>query len=123
MNQLSRRSERNDTKEPIHEYLVRTTNVGLAARTLNEILNDVEVSPQRERCAYEIWRKLVPSMMAIEASVHHDRPVSVHDLNAMLLSNGLDALPLPGQAIEHVAEKVNACEKKLEGGYTPDTSE
>ena len=115
--------ERRDLKMTLHEYMVQSVNVGKAAATLNDMLHELPVSPQRERTAVEIWRKLVPSMMAIEASVHHDRPGSVHDLNAMLLSNGLDALPLPGQAIEHQSEKMNACEKTEEVGVPQDASE
>ena len=123
MNQLARNGERNVTKEPLHEYLIRTTNVGLAARTLNEVLDGIEVTLQRERVALAIWNKLIPTMAALSVEVHDARPVNVHDLNAMLLSNGLDALPLPGQAIEHTSKKVEVGEKKLEGGYTPDASE
>ena len=110
MNQLA--IKREDTKEPIHEYLVRCTNVGLAARTLNEILNDIEVSPQRERCAYEIWRKLVPSMAAMHVEVHDARPQSVHDLNAMLLASGLDV-------IEHTPEKTQTATESDGEGDTP----
>ena len=120
MNQLSR--ERKDTKEPIHEYLVRTTNVGLAARTLNEILDGGEVSAQRERCAYEIWRKLVPSMAAVAIEHRTDGPESIHDLNAMLLSTGLEPLPAPDtQVIESTVEKVESVQEKSEGGAPPDS--
>ena len=113
--------DRTDRKEPIHEYLVRTTKVGLAAKTLNDILDGVDVSAQRERAAYEIWRKLVPSMQAIAIEHRAEGPASIHDLNAMLLSTGLEALPSPDtQVIESTQEKVVAVQEKLEGAAPPE---
>jgi hypothetical protein len=97
--------ERRDLKQPLHEYMVRSVNVGKAAATLNDMLHELPVSPQRERTAVEIWRKLVPSMAAIAVEHHHEGPASVHDLNAMLISSGLDALPTNGQVIDSTVEK------------------
>ena len=45
---------RDVTKEPIHEYLVRTGNVGLAAKVLRDVLEHKEVPLQRERVALAI---------------------------------------------------------------------
>ena len=109
--------------EPLHEYLVRSINIGLAAKTFNDMLQEIPVSPQRERAATTLINKLVPSMAALSVEVTDSRPVNVHDLNTLLTLNGLDALPLPGQAIEHQSEKVNACEKTEEVGYPRDASE
>lgn len=95
---------RADTKQPLHEYLIQSVNVGLAARTLNDVLECVEVSVQRERVALAIWNKLVPTLAAVAIDVRHEGPESVHDLNAMLISNGLDALP-DTATLEHVPEK------------------
>ena len=112
-NQLYR--ERKDTKEPIHEYLVRTTNVGLAARTLNEILDGKEVPLQRERAAYELWRKLVPSRAAVSVEHRVQEVESIHDVHALLLSTGLPIDVLEHtQPIDIVPEKVIASEEKSE---------
>jgi hypothetical protein len=111
---------RADTKEPIHEYLVRTVNVGLAAKVLRDVLEHKEVPLQRERVALAIWNKLVPSMAALAIEHHHDGPASIHDLNAMLLSTGLEALPSPGgEVIDNVQEKVIASQEKSEGAVPP----
>lgn len=89
--------------------MVRTINVGLAARTLNDVLNHMDVPLQRERVALAIFNKLVPSMAAMHVEVHDARPQSVHDLNAMLLASGLDV-------IEHTPEKSQtATESEVEG--------
>lgn len=100
---------RRELKQPLHEYLVRSVNVGKAASTLNDMLHDIEVSPQRERTAIEIWRKLVPSLQAVAIEIQDARPVNVHDLNAMLLHSGLDALPTH-------EKNDNTSEKALEPG-------
>jgi hypothetical protein len=94
MSQLARRTE------PLNEMLVRTTNVGLAASALNLVLNGVDIPLQRERVALAIWNKLVPSLAAIHMEVADHRPTSVHDLNAMLISSGLDALTGESQLID-----------------------
>jgi hypothetical protein len=97
---------RDVTKEPIHEYLVRTVNVGLAAKVLRDVLEHREVPLQRERVALAIWNKLVPSLAAMHVQIQDDRPKSVHDLNARLLLAGLDALPTDtAPALEHQPEK------------------
>jgi hypothetical protein len=99
---------RDVTKEPIHEYLVRTVNVGLAAKVLRDVLEHKEIPLQRERVALAIWNKLVPSRAALAVEVHHEGPASVHDLNAMLISSGLDALPVNGQVIDSTVEKLDS---------------
>jgi hypothetical protein len=92
--------------EPLHEYMVKGINIGLAITTFNDALTGGDVSPQRERIATVIWNKIVPSMAALQVEVHDARPKSTHDLNAMLLSAGLDALPTEAApAIEHEPEK------------------
>jgi hypothetical protein len=61
-------------------------------------------------------------MAALAVEVHHDGPASVHDLNAMLISSGLDALPVNGQAIDSTVEKDDLPEEKVETGYTRDSA-
>ena len=112
---------RDVTKEPIHEYLVRTVNVGLAAKVLRDVLEHKEVPLQRERVALAIWNKLVPSMAAIAIEHRTEGPESIHDLNAMLLSTGLEALTTDPQVLDIVPEKVIASEEKLEGAAPRDS--
>jgi hypothetical protein len=107
-------------KEPLHEMLVKSINVGLAASTFNDMLNDREVPAQRERTAVEIWRKLVPTMAAMHVEIQDSRPGSVHDLNAMLLASGLDALTTEPQVIESTVEKVEAVQENSQGGVCPE---
>ena len=107
--------DRTERKEPVHQMLVRCVNIGRAAVTINEILDGQTVPIQRERAAYKIWDKLVPSMAAVQVDVRDHRPQSVHDLNAMLLSNGLDALPAPGQVIDSTGNSPVALEHSEEG--------
>jgi hypothetical protein len=104
MSQLVRRTE------PLNEMLVRTINVGLAARALNDVLEHKDIPLQRERVALAIWNKLVPSLAAVALEVRSEGPASVHDLNAMLISSGLDALPVSGQAIDSTVEKLDSPE-------------
>jgi hypothetical protein len=103
----------------MHEMMVRTINVGLAAKTLKDILECVEVSLQRERVALAIWNKLVPSLAAVHMEVSDSRPTSVHDLNTMLVLNGLDTLPDSPQLIDSV-EKVVSVQEKSEGRVPPE---
>ena len=119
MNQLSRQVDRSDTKEPIHEYLVRTTNVGLAARTLNQGLDGLEVPLQRERVALAIWNKLVPSLAAVHMEVSDSRPQSIHDLNAMLVLNRLEPITDDTQLIDNV-EKSESLIENPEGAVPPE---
>jgi hypothetical protein len=114
---------RADTKEPIHEYLVRTVNVGLAAKVLRDVLNKKEVPLQRERVALAIWNKLVPSLAAMHVEIQDSRPGSVHDLNAMLLASGLDALDTDTQVIESTVEKVEAVQENRGDRVPPEASE
>ncbi|GAG42496.1 unnamed protein product, partial [marine sediment metagenome] len=104
-----------------HEMLVKSINVGLAASTFNDMLNDREVPAQRERTAVEIWRKLVPSMAALAIEHRTDGPESIFDLNAMLMSTGLEPLPTPDtQPIDITPEKVAVSQEKSEGAAPPD---
>ena len=79
----------------------------LAAKVLNRCINgDDTVTPQMERVATVIYNKMVPSYAAIAVEIHVDRPENVFALNAMLLSAGLDALPVDEiPALDHVPEK------------------
>ena len=113
MSQLARRTE------PLNEMLVRTTNVGLAANALNLVLNGEAIPLQRERVALAIWNKLVPSLAAIHMEVADHRPTSVHDLNAMLLSSGLDALTDDTQLIDNV-EKSDGLAENSVGAVPPE---
>ena len=114
---MNQAATRRDRKEPINQMLVRCINVGLAARTFNDILDDIEVSPQRERIAVEIWRKLVPSYAAVHMEVHDNRPQSIHDLNSRLLMSGLDPLDI-------TPEKTIVAEDDSEAPHPPlDTPE
>ena len=106
--------ERRELKQPLHEYMVRSVNVGKAAATLNDMLHEREVSPQRERTAVEIWRKLVPSMAAVAVEHHVEGPQSVHDLNAMLLSSGLEP-------IDNTEENVIDAVSDSDPGTPPDS--
>jgi hypothetical protein len=113
MSQLARRTE------PLNEMLVRTTNVGLAATALNLVLNGKDIPLQRERVALAIWNKLVPSLAAIHMEVADNRPQSVHDLNTMLVLNGLDALTGESQVIDTTENSDQATEES-ERGAPPD---
>ena len=89
--------------------------------------------------------KCLPSLQAVLVEVQDNRPSSIHDLNAMLLSNGLDALPTDGDVLEHdpteqagqvVSERAKATHpvdqsgdnsqiapEVIEGGTPPEVSE
>jgi hypothetical protein len=63
-------------------------------------------------------------MAALAVEHHHEGPASIHDLNAMLLSTGLEALPSPsGEVIDNVQEKLITSEEKSETPVPPDASE
>jgi hypothetical protein len=91
----------------LSEVMRKGVNVTLAAKVLNRcIQGDDTVTPQMERVATVIYNKMVPSYAALQVEIQDNRPQSAHDLNAMLLSAGLDALPTDtAPVIEHVPEK------------------
>ncbi|GAG15494.1 unnamed protein product [marine sediment metagenome] len=90
--------------ESLPDVMRKALNVTMAADVLNRCINEIPVSMQAERVALAIYNKTVPSLAAVALEIHDDRPVNVHDLNAMLLSSGLPALDTP-QAIESTVEK------------------
>ena len=119
MNQLDRRKE--DYGAVIKKGLevrnaVSVLNACLIGRVSAEGMPDIEPPTlQQERVAIVIFNKFVPSLAAIQLQVEDNRPKSVHDLNTMLVLNGLPALP-DTTAIEHAQENAIVSEKVAEAG-------
>jgi hypothetical protein len=97
----------------MHEYLVRTINIGLAVKRFNDMLEGIEIPAQAERAATTLINKLVPSYAAVAVAVTDDRPASISDLNAVLIHAGLSSeiFPTRPQLIESTLEKVEAVQE------------
>jgi hypothetical protein len=120
MNQsLSRRHD----KESLSEVMRRSVSVRDAASILNDCMVLTEGKPpptiQQERVALAVYNKMVPAYAALVIEIQDSRPTSVHDLNAMLISSGLDALTGESQVIDSVGDSDSATEES-ERGAPPD---
>ena len=94
----------------------KAININQAAKVLNRCIHgDDSVTAQMERVAVVLFNKFVPSLAAIQLQVEDNRPKSVHDLNTMLVLNGLPALP-DTTAIEHAQKNAIVSEKVAEAG-------
>ena len=84
-NQLNRRGE------PLHLYMQRSINVGMAAKVINETLDgSVEHRPARLATAIEVYRKTVPNYQALAIEIEHKINNNILDLQAQALEAGLD---------------------------------
>ena len=79
---------------PIHTYMQRSINVGLAARVINMALDGEDVKPQRLATAIEVYRKTVPNFQAIAIEIEHKVSNNILDLQAKALEAGLDPTAL-----------------------------
>jgi hypothetical protein len=113
MQQLDRR------KESLPDIMRKALDVRHAANVLNRCIHEEGVSMQAERVALAIYAKTVPSLAAIHMEVADNRPQSVHDLNTMLVLNGLDALTGESQVIDTI-ENSSDVEEESETGAPPD---
>jgi hypothetical protein len=119
MNQsLSRRHD----KESLSEVMRRSVSVRDAASILNDCMSPGKDKPptiQQERVALAVYNKMVPAYAALVVEIQDNRPQSVHDLNAMLVLNGLDALTGESQAIDTI-ENSDSAAGESERGAPPD---
>ena len=116
-------SNRSDLKESYGEVIKKGLRVRNAINVLNACIDGGDSPPtlQQERVAIVIFNKFVPSLQAVAMEIRSEGPASIHDLNAMLLSTGLEALPSPSQQpIDNVEEKVVATQEKSETPAPPD---
>ena len=97
-------------QEPLYEYMQRTIDVGQAARVIRNVLHGAEVRPQQERVALAVYMKTVPALAAIQVQVHDKQPDSIHDLNALLLTSGVDPADV-WRTLEGEAEAIESAEK------------
>ena len=79
---------------PIHTYMQRSINVGLAARVINMALAGEDVKPQRLTTALAVYNKTVPNYMAMAIEVEHKVSNNILDLHAQALEAGLDPATL-----------------------------
>ena len=87
---------------PIHTYMQRSINVGLAARVINMALDGEDVKPQRLATAIEVYRKTVPNFQAIAIEIEHKVSNNILDLQAKALEAGLDpSTLLPEKVASH----------------------
>ena len=115
MQQLDRR------KESLSEVMRRSVSVRDAASILNDCMLGGKQPPtiQQERVALAVYNKMVPAYAALVVEIQDSRPTSVHDLNSMLISSGLDALTDTSQAIDTV-EKTDSPGEDSEGPVPPE---
>jgi hypothetical protein len=104
--------------QPLHETLRDRIQSGMAATVINQALNGVDVPRKQLDTAIFVVGKFLPSYAAVAMAVHEDRPESIHDLNSMLLSNGINVLP-DMQAIDSV-ENSDSAQEESERGAPPD---
>ena len=96
--------------------------LGRAITNINRAMEGEEVGMVALQTSMEVYKKEMPSYAAIAIEHRTTGPQSIHDLNAMLLSSGLDALPdSPAQVIDNVPEKVLSPVSVCEGGAPPDS--
>ena len=87
-NQINRRGE------PLHLYMQRSINVGMAVKVINETLAGMDVKPQRLNTALAVYNKTVPNYMAMAIEVEHKVTNNILDLQAQALEAGLDPATL-----------------------------
>ena len=87
-NQINRRGE------PLHVYMQRSINVGMAVKVINETLAGMDVKPQRLNTALAVYNKTVPNYMAMAIEVEHKVSNNLLDLQTQALEAGLDPATL-----------------------------
>ena len=92
--QLNRRGE------PLHVYMQRSIDVGLAVKVINETLAGMDVKPQRLTTALAVYNKTVPNYMAMAIEVEHKVSNNILDLHAQALEAGLDPSALLPEKID-----------------------
>ena len=109
MGQALRRTESKDIAS-FGDTLRKRIDAGMAVKVLNQAVRGDDVSRLQLDAVRIAIDKCLPSLAAVAVAIHDASPDSIHDLNALLLTSGVDPADV-WRTLEGEAEAIESVEK------------